>query len=436
MATPLDPPLPWYQTITRTQWKALVAAKLGWMLDAMDFVIFLMAISHLQRYFDFDERTSGLLGTATLLVSATGGLLFGIVADRIGRTRALMATILIFSLCSLGTATAQALWQLALWRAALGIGMGGEWASGSTLISETWPAQHRSKAISIMQSGWALGYIIAAAVAALFLDVLPLGEEGWRWLFAFGALPAFLIVWVRREVEEPSVWKVKHASPAAKVNPFAVLFSKAYVGRTILATMLTSSVLYAYWGLFFWMPSFLAKDAGLSLSNSLGWIIPTQVGAFFGYLSFGFLAERFGRRTTFVAFVLSAAVIVPLYASMASDPTVLFLLGPLLGFVGHGYFSVFGAMLAELFPTEVRATGQGLTYNCGRAFGALAPYTIGAIAARHSIGSGLAITSAFFVIGAVLIFFLPDTSKEELAQPDTALTPAATPGPAPSSVPQ
>src|SRR5205823_3486005 len=141
---------------------------------------------------------------------------------------------------------------------------------------------------------------------------------------AFGALPALLIVWVRREVEEPNVWKEKQASLDVTTNPLKVLFSNTYRGRTILATMLTSSVLYAYWGLFFWMPSFLAKDAGLSLSDSLGWIIPTQLGAFCGYLSFGFLAERFGRRATFIAFVLSAAMLVPIYASMARDVAVLF----------------------------------------------------------------------------------------------------------------
>jgi MFS family permease len=224
-----------------------------------------------------------------------------------------------------------------------------------------------------------------------------------------------LIVWVRREVEEPSVWKEQQASAAKASNPFAVLFSKQYLARTLLATMLTSSVLYAYWGLFFWMPTFLAEDAGLSLTNSLGWIVPTQIGAFFGYLSFGFLAERFGRRPTFIAFVLSAAVLVPIYGHMARDVTVLFVLSPLLGFVGHGYFSVFGAMLAELFPTEVRATGQGMTYNCGRVAGALGPYTIGALGTKVGIGPALAVTSIFFLLGAVLIFFLPDTSRQELS---------------------
>ncbi|MBI1832468.1 MAG: MFS transporter [Planctomycetes bacterium] len=419
-----DAALPWYRAITASQWKTLWAAKLGWMLDAMDFLIYAMALTKLKVYFDFKDDVAGLLGTITLLVSAAGGLLFGVVADRVGRTRALMATIVIFSLCSLGTATAQSLWQLALWRSLLGIGMGGEWASGSTLISETWPAEHRGKAISIMQSGWALGYILAAAVSALFLDLLPLGDEGWRWLFAFGALPALFVVWIRQEVEEPAVWKEQQASQEARPNPFGVLFSQQYRARTILATLLTSAVQFAYWGLFFWLPGFLATPverggAGLSIVRSMGWIIPMQVGAYLGYLSFGFLAEAFGRRTTFIAFLLSAAVIVPIYGQMAREPWVLIALGPILGFVGHGYFSLFGALLAELYPTEVRATGQGLTYNCGRAMGALGPYTIGALAEHVGIGSALGLTSAFFVLGSLLIFLLPDTSTQELTKSES-----------------
>jgi MFS family permease len=415
------PEVPWYRTITREQWKALLAAKLGWMLDAMDFLIFAMALRELQAYFGFGERESGLLGTMTLLVSAAGGLLFGVVADRVGRTRALMATILIFSLCSLGAATSQSLWQLALWRALLGIGMGGEWASGATLVSETWPARHRGKAISIMQSGWALGYILAAIASAVFLGVLDLGENGWRWLFAFGALPALFIVWIRREIEESAVWRGSEPV-AGRGNPFAVLFSRRYVGRTVLATLLTSAVQFAYWGLFFWLPGFLAAPperggAGLDIVKSLGWLIPMQLGAYAGYLSFGFLAERFGRRTTFVTFLLAAAALVPVYGQMARAESVLMALSPVLGFVGHGYFSLFGALLAELFPTEVRATGQGLTYNVGRAMGAVGPYTIGALATHVGIGSALALTSAFFVLGSVLILLLPDTSRAELAAP-------------------
>ena len=410
--------VPWYRTITPAQWRALIAAKLGWMLDAMDFVIYVMAIGRLQAYFGFDAATAGLLGTVTLLVSAAGGLLFGVVADRIGRTRALMWTILIFSFASLGAATSRTVLQLLLWRALLGIGMGGEWASGAVLVSETWPAEHRTKAVSIMQSGWAIGYILAALLSALFLGVLPLGDEGWRWLFVAGVLPAFFTLWIRRRVEEPEAWS---RAPARTRRPLAAVFAPALRRRTVLAILLAAAVQFAYWGLFFWLPGFLATPierggAGMTLVRSIRWIIPMQIGAYLGYLSFGFIADRLGRRRTCAMFLVAAAVLVPLYGTLVRTPAALMIVGPLLGFVGHGYFSMFGSFLAELFPTAVRATGQGLTYNVGRGLGALAPFTIGALATlpRVGIGSALALTSAFFLLGAALLYTLPDTAGREL----------------------
>lgn len=413
--------IPWYRTITAEQWRVLLAAKLGWMLDAMDFLLYVMAIGRLKAYFDFDDAMAGLLGTITLLVSAVGGLLFGVIADRVGRARVLMITVLIFSLCSLGAATSQTLLQLLVWRTLLGIGMGGEWASGAVLVSETWPAEHRTKAIAIMQSGWALGYIFAAIVAALVLDVLPLGRESWRWLFVVGVLPAFFTLWMRRRVPEPPIWVERRSSGVPQGNPFTILFGPRLWRRTVLATLLTASVQFGNWGLFFWLPAFLATPieqggAGMTLLRSMSWIIPMQIGAYFGYLSFGFLSDRLGRRRTFVLFLTATALLVPGYGQLARSPNVLMLLGPVLGFVGNGYFSVFGAFLAELFPTAVRATGQGLTYNVGRGLGALAPYTIGVLATMPhlGIGSALALTSAFFLAGALLMLALPDTSGEPL----------------------
>ncbi len=413
----------WYSTVTREQWRALLAAKLGWMLDAMDFLLYVMAIDQLKEYFGFDDGTAGLLGTVTLVTSAIGGIVFGVVADRAGRTRALMATILIFSVCSLGAATSQSLWQLMVWRVLLGFGMGGEWASGAVLVSETWPAELRTRAISIMQSGWSLGYIAAALVAAVILDVLDLGASAWRWLFAIGILPALFTLWIRRSVPEPEAWRRRHAAGKRGANAFGVLFSKEFRAKTILATMLSAAVQFSNWGLFFWLPSFLARPvedggAGMSIVKSAGWIIPVQIGAYIGYNSFGFIAERLGRRRTFITYLVVAAVLVPLYGQMARSPLILMLLGPFLGFVGYGYFSMFGSFLAELFPTEVRATGQGLTYNLGRGMGALAPYTIGYAATLPGIGIGsaLALTSAFFIAGAVLILFFPDTSKLRLQE--------------------
>jgi MFS family permease len=386
------------------------------MLDAMDFVLYLMALTTLQKpeHFDFGKDMAGMLATVTLLTSAAGGLQFGVVADRIGRTRALMATILIFSLCSLGSATAQNLAQLLIWRAVLGLGMGGEWASGAVLVSETWPAAHRGKAIGIMQSGWALGYILAAVLAALLLPTV-----GWRGLFAVGVLPALLLFWVRRKVPEPVVWAERRDRGERTANPFKVIFGPALLYRTVMATALASVVMFAYWGVFTWLPSFLESPieqggAGMDVKSVAGWVIPTQLGAFVGYLSFGFISDRIGRRLAFITYMAAAAVLVPLYGQMAQDPVALLAVGPLLGFFGHGYFSVFGAMLAELFPTRVRATAQGLTYNVGRAMGAFGPYTIGVLAEKQGIGSALALTSAFFAAGAVLILWVPETRGKPL----------------------
>src|SRR5262245_2863239 len=222
---------PWYRTITREQWKALIAAKLGYMLDAMDFVLYLMAISDLQGAFGFDLGAAGFLASVSLWMSAIGAIAFGVIADRFGRTKALMATILIYSFCSLGTATAQAPWQLMIWRALLGLGVGGEWSAGAVLVSETWPAAHRDKAIGIMQSGWALGYLLAAVVAAVVLPTL-----GWRWLFVVGALPALLVFWVRRAVPEPEVWLEQRRAGPPSVHPLRAIFARELLGRTVLAT--------------------------------------------------------------------------------------------------------------------------------------------------------------------------------------------------------
>jgi MFS family permease len=411
----------WHRTVTRDQWRVLLAAKFGWMLDAMDFMLYAMALGQIRVYFGFDDATAGMLGTVTLVMSGIGGLTFGYVADRFGRTRALMATIAIFSLASLGAATSQTAVQLLVWRAILGLGMGGEWASGAVLVSETWPAALRNKAISIMQSGWALGYILAALLAAVILGSPAFGQEGWRWLFAAGALPALFTLWIRRHVKEPDSWTARHrASADTAPNPFGVIFGPQLLGRTIRIILLGGAVQFGYWGVFFWLPPFLARPieqggAGLGI-GSLWWIIPVQLGAYLGYLTFGFIADRIGRRTTFVIFMVCAAVTVLSYSQMARNAPLLMALGPVLGYFGSGYFSMFGSFVAELFPSAVRATGQGTSYNIGRMAGAVAPFSIGQVLSLPGVGIGtaLSITSAFFLLAALLVFTLPDRSGQPL----------------------
>lgn len=408
-------PVPWYREVSPAQWRVLVAAQMGWMLDAMDVMLYAFALSKIQDEFHLSAAAAGALASATLVTSAAGGILAGWLADRFGRTRALIGSILAYSVFTALTATAGSLAELVLWRSLVGIGLGGEWAAGAVLVSESWPSAHRGKAIGLMQGGWAIGYILAALLAAAVLPV-----SGWRVLFALGVLPALFTIWIQRRVPESAVWRETHAQPAPPAGRgVGSIFRPPLRRVTILAVALTTSVLFAYWGLFTWIPSFLAKPAaeggaGLGIIKSSAWIIPMQVGAFLGYTLFGFLADRFGRRPVFVAFLACAAVLAPVYGQLARHETLLLVLGPLIGFFGHGYFSVFGAMLAELFPTRIRGFAQGLTYNIGRAVSALAPWSIGALADRYGIGSALALTAAFFVAGAALMLRLPETRGHDL----------------------
>lgn len=395
--------------VERSAWRALFAAQLGWMLDAMDFLLFTFAILPIQKEFGLTSATMGGLTSVALIAGAIGGIAFGRIADRIGRVRAMTISILIYSLATAGLATSHALWQLLAWRALVGLGMGGEWSCGSVLVAETWPAEHRGKAMGLMQSGWAIGALLAAAISALVLD-----RFGWRVLFLIGALPAVAAFFIRRGVEEPRVWREK----TERQSRFTDIFAPAHLRRTLLATLVASSVLVAYWGLTSWLPAFLASPvekggAGLTLTKSALWLVILQVGAFLGYTTFGFIADRFGRRPSFTFFMVAAAIVVPVFAFGARSPITLITIGPLVGYFGHGYFSLFGAMLAELFPTNIRATAQGFCYNAGRIVSAAAPYTIGALASRR-LNLGLAVDALFFALGAIFIWLLPETRGSEL----------------------
>jgi MFS family permease len=396
--------------VDRSAWRALFAAQLGWMLDAMDFLLFTFAIVPIQKEFALSSATMGGLTSVALVASAAGGILFGRLADGIGRVRAMTISILLYSFATAGLATSTALWQLIGWRVLVGFGMGGEWSCGSVLVAETWPAKHRAKAMGIMQSGWAIGALIAAAASALML-----GRFGWRALFLLGALPAVAAFFIRRNVPEPPLWRDRKREPSR----WSEMFSPQFVRRTITATLLASSVLIAYWGVITWLPAFLATPvekggAGLTITKSAAWLILLQLGAFFGYISFGWLADRFGRRLAFTGFMIAATIVVPVFAFGARSPLTLLIIGPLVGYFAHGYFSVFGAMLAELFPTRFRASAQGFCYNAGRLASAAAPLAIGAAAQKHGLGSAIAVDALFFAVGAVLIWMLPETKGAEL----------------------
>jgi MFS family permease len=395
--------------VPRSAWRALIAAQLGWMLDATDFLLFNFALLSIRTEFGLTNQEVTLPVMAALIASAIGGIAFGRIADRIGRVRAMVISILVYSVATAGMATAQNLWQLIAWRVLVGLGMGGEWSCGSVLVAETWPAKHRAKAMGIMQSGWAIGALIAAALSALVLE-----RFGWRVLFLIGAAPAILAFFVRRTVEEPQIWRER-----TETARWSEIFAPQYRRSVILATLLASSVLLAFWGVTTWLPAFLATPirdggAGLTMTKSSLWLIVLQLGAFAGYISFGWIADRIGRRPAFTLFMIMATAVVPLFAFGARSTITLLVIGPLVGYFAHGYFSLFGAMLAELFPTRIRASAQGFCYNTGRLASAFAPYAIGAAATKYGLGFSIAADAAFFAIGAMLIWLLPETKGTEL----------------------
>ncbi len=396
--------------VGRQQWIVLFAAQAGYMLDAMDVLLFVFAVNVLREQFHLSAGQAGLVSSCTLAFSAIGGIGFGILSDRIGRARSLVWSIVIYSVASAGTALSWNLASLIFWRALVGIGLGAEWSAGAVLVAETWPAEHRAKAVGIMQSGWALGYLLAAGMAAL---ILP--RWGWKPLFLSGLLPALLALALRTKLREPAIWRENAAKPRVSA---ALIFRGVLLRRTVLSSALATSVLFAYWGLFTWIPGFLSASrerggAGLSIVRTSGFIVPMQLGAFAGYVTFGWLADKIGRRPAFVLYVVGAAIATPIYGASHDERTLL-LLGPAIGFLGTGFFSLFGAMLAELYPTSLRGAGQGFVYNIGRGLSSMAPWVVGFFADRYGIGASLALNSAFFLLGAALIFTLPETKQVEL----------------------
>ncbi len=402
--------LPWPEQVTRAESHSLIAGGLGWMLDAMDVMLYSMVLAHLMTALSMSKQTGGLLNSLTLAASAVGGLLFGFLADRVGRTRSLMASILVYSLASFACGFSTGVVMLAIFRTILGLGMGGEWATGAALIAETWPPEHRGKALGLMQSSWAIGEMIAAGVVGL---VLP--HFGWRAVFFVGVLPALVVFWIRRAVPEPEIWLQQTRKNTGSLRQ---LWHKDIRWKGLLATAMNACAMFGYWGLFTWIPAYLSLPVeqggrGLGLMQTTTWILVMGVGKWFGYALFGFFADAVGRKKSYATYLLIAAALVPVYGLVRS-PSTLLLLGPFIAFFGTGYFSGYAAIASELFPTEIRATAMGLTYNIGRGISAAAPFAVGAIATSYGFRTAFYLLACAFAAAALLSFTLPETKGKQL----------------------
>lgn len=394
----------------------MVATFGGWALDGMDVMVYSFVIPSLIVAWHMSKSDAGLLGTAALLISAVGGWLAGTLADRFGRTRILQLTIVWFAACTFLCGFTNNFTQLLVARGLQGLGFGGEWAVGSVLMGEAIRAEHRGKAVGTVQGGWAIGWGLAAICYTVLFKLLP-EAMAWRALFWIGILPALLVFYIRRRVPEPQVYtdtrnRLQAAGGAAS---FLEVFSPGVLHVTLLTALLSVGAQGGYYAITTWLPTFLKTQRHLSVLNTGGYLFVVIVGSFVGYLVSAHLADHLGRKKTLILFAVCSFVTVIAYTYLPISDAVMLVLGFPLGFFSSGVFSPIGAFFTELFPSRLRGSGQGFSYNFGRGVGALFPYMVGYFGDRASLGPVIAL----FAAGAYLIMILgtallPETRGKEL----------------------
>ncbi len=405
-----------YRDMTAPERHTFWACFGGWALDGMDFMIYPLVLSTVMALWQVDKGSAGLAVTLTLFASAFGGWFAGYISDRIGRVRTLQITILWFSLFSLLCAFAQTFGQLMLARGLLGFGFGGEWAAGAVLMGETIRAQYRGRAVGSVQSGWAVGWGAAVLAQAVLFTLLP-AETAWRAMFALGAAPALLVFYLRRHVREPEISAAARARQAASGDRPAIweIFGPGVLRTTVLAAILATGAQGGYYAITAWLPTFLKTERQLSVVGSTGYLALLILGSFAGYLVGAWLADRIGRRKMFIVFSAGAMLLVLAYTQLGISNDAMLVLGFPLGFFASGYFSGMGPFLTELFPTRLRGSAQGFTYNFGRGFGALFPALVGYVSHTMLLSMAIAVF-AVIAYGIMLLaaLMLPETRGRQL----------------------
>lgn len=392
-----------YTSMNRPERRTFWGCAWGWACDGLDFTIFPLVIGTIMVLWDVNAGLAGMATTTTLLASALGGWSIGYLSDRIGRVRALQITIVWFGVCTLLCGLAQNFTQLLVFRTLLGFGFGGEWAAGAVLMSETIRSQYRGRAMGSVQSMWAVGWgaavLLQAGCFALFEP-----EIAWRAMFFFGCLPAILLLfYIGKYVPEPAIAKAARQATSAsdRVSPWAI-FAPGIRRTTLLAALALTGAQGGYYAITAWLPAYLITDRGLEIVSSSTYLASLILGSFAGYLVGAWLADKIGRRMLFLVFSLGAIAMILIYTQLDISGPLLLILGFPLGFFSSGYYSGTGAFLAELFPTRLRGSGQGFTYNFGRGVGALFPTLVGYISMLIPLGDAMAL----FAVIAYSIFFL------------------------------
>ena len=406
----------WIFGLTPQERSTLIATFGGWALDGMDVMIYSFVIPTLIAAWQMSKGQAGILGTAALLISAVGGWLAGLLSDRFGRARILQITIVWFAFFTFLSGFTNSFWQLLMTRGLQGLGFGGEWAVGSVLMGEVIRAQHRGKAVGTVQGGWAIGWGIAAICYTVLFSIMP-STIAWRVMFWIGLLPSLLVYYIRRKVPEPDLFHRTREREAAlgEGSRFLEIFSPALLRVTLLTALLATGVQGGYYAVTTWLPTFLKTVRGLSVLNTGGYLFVVIVGSFAGYMVSAWLADRLGRKQTLILFAVCSFVTVTAYTYLPISNPVMLVLGFPLGFFASGSFSPVGAFFTELFPSRLRGSGQGFSYNFGRGIGALFPTLVGFLSGRIGLGhaiSTFAVAAYLVMIFAVLL--LPETRGNEL----------------------
>lgn len=408
----------WIKELTAQERKALIAAYGGWSVDAFDFMIYSFLIPTLLAAWGMSKGQAGVIATSALLFSAVGGWAAGVLADRYGRVRVLQITIGWFAVFTFLSGFTNSFEQLLVTRSLQGLGFGGEWAVGSVMIGEIIRAQHRGKAVGTVQSGWAIGWGVAAVMSTVLFTIMP-ADLAWRTLFWMGLLPALLILYVRKYVQEPPVYLATRERSKGSSGNFLKIFSPGLWRTTLLASLMATGMQGGYYAITIWLPTFLKTERGLSVINTGGYMAVIISGSLAGYLAAAYLADRIGRRNTFFIFAVSSACIAVAYTFIPISDMTMLLLGFPLGFFVSGNFSGVGAFFTELFPSHVRGSGQGFAYNFGRGIGALFPTLVGFLSQKMGLGPAIGVfAGSAFAIVVVAVSLLPETRGKHLAAYD------------------
>jgi MFS family permease len=401
-----------YRSMKPMERRTFWACSAGWGLDGMDFMIYPLVIGTIINLWHVDRGMAGFAVTATLLFSAVGGWGAGFLADRIGRVRTLQYTIIWFALFSLLSAFAQNFTQLMVARALLGLGFGGEWAAGAVLMGETIRAQYRGRAVGAVQSAWSVGWGLAVLAQAVLFSLVP-AEMAWRLMFVVGALPAVLIFFLRRYVDEPpQAAEVRRKQIAAGIKRPAIweIFAPGILRTTLIASLMSTGLQGGYYAITAWLPTFLRTERHMTIVGSTSYLAMLIAGSFVGYIVGAWLSDKIGRRRLFLVFSIGAIVMVLLYTKVQAPDSVMLLLGFPLGFFASGYLAGVGAFLTELYPTRLRGSGQGFTYNFGRGIGALFPALVGYLSKMTTLADSIAIFAvAAYCLFFIMAFILPET---------------------------